>query len=175
MDIKALIARVLKPSRTDMPLFVALAAFSLVAIANGFQHIGGIAPCPLCLDQRQAYWMAILASGLTYFLSRHPSSKDGPGAQVASVLITLALAYGFYLAAFHTGVEQGWWDGPASCTSGGAGASFEDLISGDVAVVMCDEIPWSLFGISIAGYNALAALALTLYSVLPHVQRWIKK
>ena len=170
MDMKSLIRRILVPSQDEMPLIVAFGAFCLIAIANGFQHIGGLEPCPLCMDQRQAYWVAILVSGLTYFLAKNPATKDSPGPRVASVLITLALAYGFYLAAFHTGVEQGWWDGPASCTSVGPRASFEDLMSGEVGVVMCDEIPWSLFGISMAGYNALAALALTVYSVLPHVR-----
>ena len=175
MDIKDLIHRLLKPSEQEMPLFVALASFLLIAIANGFQHIGGLAPCPLCMEQRQAYWAAIIAAGLTTFLWRHAATRETVAPRLGALLITVALAYGFYLAAFHTGIEQGWWKGPESCTAGGGAQSLDDLLSNETGVVMCDEIPWSLFGISMAGYNALAALVLTVYSALPQARRLLSR
>ena len=68
---------------------------------------------------------------------------------------------GFY----HAGVEQGWWEGPTTCTSGPIGGlSSEQLMEQimNAPLVRCDDIPWELFNISMAGWNALISLALAL-------------
>ena len=71
------------------------------------------------------------------------------------------------LGLYHTGVERGWWPGPASCSGGGAGlgglTGAELLSTENVApVVMCDEVAWAFAGLSMASWNALIALALAL-------------
>jgi disulfide bond formation protein DsbB len=72
------------------------------------------------------------------------------------------------IAGFHVGVEQHWWEGLEACGAGGvdAGANFDDLKAAILAapLVRCDEVPWSLFGISLAGYNFLASAALGLFA-----------
>ena len=149
-----------------MPVLVVLAAGLTLVIALGFEHLGGIRPCALCLEQRSAYRVAIGFGVAAALLYRLDATKDTLGPRVLIAGMTLALGYCAYLAGFHTGVEAGWWQGPASCTSTGV-RSLEDMLkdtAGDI--VMCDEVPWALFGISIAGYNFLIALTLTLYSVL---------
>jgi disulfide bond formation protein DsbB len=74
------------------------------------------------------------------------------------------------LALFHVGVEQHWWAGPAACSGGVGGAkSVEDLISAlsrPINIPSCDQVAWSLFGVSMAGYNVLASLVLAGFSGL---------
>ena len=66
---------------------------------------------------------------------------------------------------FHAGVEQGWWEGPSTCTSGDIGGlSTEELMNQIMAapLVRCDEIPWEMFGLSMAGWNAAISAVLVL-------------
>ena len=56
---------------------------------------------------------------------------------------------------FHAGVEYGWWEGLTTCTASG-GLSFDELVN--VPLVRCDEVQWSLAGISMAGFNAIFSL-----------------
>jgi disulfide bond formation protein DsbB len=67
------------------------------------------------------------------------------------------------LGVYHAGIEYGFWAGPATCGGGGAMASSPQallLALESQTLVRCDAPAWSLFGISLAGYNALASLAL---------------
>ena len=140
----------------------ALAALGAAAVLGGalaFQHIGGLAPCVLCYWQRYPYWAAIPLAALAALLApRSPKLAAG----------LLGLAAGLFLvdagiAAFHVGVEQKWWQGTAECGGAqGPSGSLEALRARLLAapIVRCDEPAWSLFGVSMAGYNFLAALVL---------------
>lgn len=170
MTFDTLIKKLLTPEPALMPLLIVLACAVTLATAHGFEQIGGLRPCALCLDQRGAYWLALgfgLGAAAVY---RQDHIKDTPVPRILVAGMILALAYGAYLAGFHTGVEQGWWEGPASCTSTGT-RSLADMLQ-DTAndIVMCDEVPWALFGVSMAGYNFLIALTLTLYSAVHFVR-----
>jgi disulfide bond formation protein DsbB len=143
--------------------FAAAGAALVLGAALAFQHIGGLAPCVLCYLQRYPYWAAIpLAAAAALTAPRAP--------RMAAVLLGLAAAAFLTdagIAAFHVGVEQKWWQGTAEC--GGtqsAAASIDELRARLLAapIVRCDEAAWRLFGISMAGYNFLAALALALVS-----------
>jgi len=144
------------PPRTVAALAVAVAVFALGA-AFAFQHLGGLAPCILCIWQRYPYGVVIVLGALAFALAGQP--------QAARALIALAglvLLADAAIAAFHVGVEQKWWTGTAQC--GGTlstGLTAEELKAQLEAapVVRCDEVAWSLFGISMAGYNFLIALA----------------
>jgi len=151
-------------TRTRDPIFTVL-MLSIAALATAFtaQYGFGLRPCQLCLYQRVPYgiviFLAILALGLRL------SSK-----QVALVLglCFLAFATDAGLSLYHVGVEQHWWAGPVSC-SGGLGTvhSVEDLaalLTKPIDIPSCDKVAWSLFGISMAGYNVLASLGLAAFS-----------
>lgn len=144
-------------------LALALISALMLAIAHGFETFAHLPPCDLCLQQREAYWGALPLFGFAYL------SCFAPAPQVKTVLMilgTCALGYGTYLAGFHTGVEQGWWPGPEACT--GAPRSVLDMLDDkNPRIVRCDEIPWSLFGISMAGYNFLISSGLTIVSLIP--------
>lgn len=122
----------------------------LLAGAFAFQHIGGLAPCAMCLWQRWPHAAAVLIGLLALVL---------PGAALP-LLGALAAAVTSGLGIYHTGVERDWWEGPASCTSSGpglGGLSGSDLLSVDAApaLVLCDEVAWQMLGLSMAGWNAL--------------------
>ena len=125
--------------------------------ALGFQYVGGMAPCVLCMDQRYAH-MAAMAGGLAALLL---AGKGGMAARIALALGLLALVAGAGIAIFHAGVEQHWWRGLEACSAAGQNVTnIADLIARIEAapVVRCDEIAWQALGISMAGWNALASL-----------------
>jgi disulfide bond formation protein DsbB len=70
---------------------------------------------------------------------------------LAAFLIAVSGAIGL----FHAGVEYGWWEGITLCTTNGA-SSLEDILK--VPLVRCDQVQWSLLGISLAGWNAILSL-----------------
>jgi len=148
------------PART-LALAVALGSAAVLGTALAFQHIGGLAPCVLCYWQRYPYWAAIPLAALAALAAR-------TNARLAAALLGLAaacLVADAGIAAFHVGVEFKWWEGTSEC--GGTrppSGSLEELRARLLAapVVRCDEPAWTLFGLSMAGYNFFAALVLAL-------------
>jgi disulfide bond formation protein DsbB len=130
-----------------------LGSLALLLGALGFQYLGGLAPCHLCLLQRWPHAIAIALGLLLLAWPRRPLA-------LIAALVVLA---GAGIAGYHVGVEQGWWQGPASCTAPVPGASSAgDLLDQILAtpVVLCDQVAWSLWGISMAGWNAILSLGL---------------
>lgn len=136
----------------------AAAGVGVLASAYAFEHLGGLRSCTLCLYQRWPWWIA-LGLGLAAVLMR-----DRPAlAKGVAALCSVVILVGASIAGFHVGVEQHWWEGFASCGGTGdmpttAQALKRQIMDGPV--VRCDEVAWSLFGISMAGYNFLVSLAL---------------
>lgn len=143
-----------------------LASLAILGGAFAFQFIGGLHPCALCLWQRYPYAAVIGLAGLGAGLAR--AGVKRPQLAILMGLCAAAFLIDAGIAGFHVGVEQKWWEGLSTCTgtTGGA-ASTEELLNKLLAapVVRCDEIAWSMFGISMAGYNFLLALALGLLSL----------
>ncbi len=137
----------------------ALALGAAVAALGGAlvsQYVFGLEPCVLCIYQRYPYVAVIVLALLALLLARRP----GPAPAVLMALIGAAFLTTAAIGAFHVGVEQKWWTGTSACGSGlDAGASFEEFKAQILAgpTVRCDEVPWSLFGVSMAGYNFLYA------------------
>lgn len=151
---------------TARPL-IALAAggsLALLLAAWGFQYLGGLSPCALCLWQRWPH-MAAVALGAAALAG--PARGLGGIAALGGLAALTTAGIGLY----HTGVERGWWPGPSSCSGTGEGLeglSGADLLSIDdaVAPVMCDEVVWSFAGLSMASWNAVAAVALAVLWLL---------
>jgi disulfide bond formation protein DsbB len=137
---------------------VLLATAGSVAALGGafaFQYIGGLAPCHLCLLQRWPHAAAILIGVLALLVPW----RILPVAGAVAALTTSGLGV------YHTGVERGWWEGPTTCTSGPIDTlSPGDLLNQILAapVVRCDEVAWSMFGLSMASWNAVLSLALAI-------------
>jgi disulfide bond formation protein DsbB len=141
-------------TRPQLTLIATLGSVALLGGAFAFQYIGGLAPCALCLWQRWPHAAAVLI--LLLALATRWRWLAWAGALAALATAGLGL--------FHAGVEQGWWEFVSSCTQGSiSGLSTADLLdptANIAAPVRCDEIPWSLFGISMAGWNAIASTGL---------------
>lgn len=111
----------------------------------------GLFPCEMCMWQRWPHLVAI-ALGLLAFV--RPLAARGP----IIILATIAIAVSGLIGGFHAGVEYGWWEGITTCatTSGGSGDPLADIMN--APLVRCDVAPWSLFGISLAGWNFLLSV-----------------
>jgi disulfide bond formation protein DsbB len=145
------------------PLLILIASAAVVGGALLFQYVGGLAPCELCLYQRWPYYGAIVVTLIALFLGR-----EGFTVAVLS-LCAGGFVMGAALAFYHVGVEQHWFAGPSACSGDSfpAGASIAELRAALLArqPVRCDEPQWSLMGVSLAGWNLLASLALALFSL----------
>ena len=131
----------------------------VLVIALVSLYWGGLMPCALCLKQRVAFYVAVPLLALAYiYAPRAPLAMRGLLSTIGIVFLANA-GLGFY----HAGIEYGWWLGPASCGGGGApaldtGALFEALQNR--SMVRCDAPAFTLFGLSLAGYNVFACLVL---------------
>ena len=147
-----------------VPALIVAGSLGALAAALASQYWGDLQPCVLCIYQRYAY-LGAAAFGLLGLIA-------GPrtGARRAAVALAgLAFLTGAAIAAFHVGVEQQWWRGTAGCHAPAfdPNASIAELRKQllETRFVPCDAVPWSLFGLSMAGYNVLASLGLALASV----------
>lgn len=140
------------------PVLLTIATLGSAALllgAYGFQHIGGLLPCKMCLWQRWPHGAAILV-GLAILIT---------GERSLAWLGAVAAGTTSAIGAYHAGVEWGFWPGPSSCSGNGAGLSGMDgasLLStdGPTTLIMCDEIVWQLVGLSMAGWNAVISFGL---------------
>jgi disulfide bond formation protein DsbB len=138
-------------------LALAALGFALLAGAYAFEYLGGLKPCPLCLEQRVP-WFVLIALGGAIFGAGGAKAPRAVMIGLYAAAIAVAI-WGAYLGGYHAGVEYKWWPGPQSCT--GDGLSANGPLLGDLSaseIVRCDEIPWAMFGISLAGFNFLFSL-----------------
>lgn len=156
--------------RRALILCLAVSA-GLIAGAHAFERIGGMAPCLLCLDQREAHWTALGVGAVLLGLA-----QLGAARLVAAGLGALALVYLFSagLAGFHAGVEWGFWPGPEGCAPP-TRADVDGLGMGDILGSLdepgpegptCSHAAWRMFGVSMAGYNALVSAGLAGVTIL---------
>ncbi len=146
-------------SRTTFGYLAALGSAATLAGAFAFQYIGGYPPCAMCLWQRWPHAAAILIGFAFYLL----------GARALAWLGAFAASITAGLGAYHVGVEQGLWPGPSTCTTSGMrGLSGQDLVDSimNAPLVRCDDIVWQLFGISMAGWNAIVSLICAILWIL---------
>lgn len=147
------------PGRAAVTVFLASSVTILAALA--FEHLGGYAPCPLCLQQRYAYYAAIPLAGAAVLAFRQ--AHLGAGLLLLAVC-GLAYLINAGLGVYHAGVEWEFWQGPASCAGGSAGiiTDASELFKrlDTLSAPPCDKPSWRFLGISFAGYNALISAAL---------------
>ena len=124
----------------------------LLGAALLLQYVGGLAPCNLCVWQRWPHFAVIILAfiGLRDVMPRH-----------MLWLISVAGITSVGLGSYHAGVEYAFWAGPTGCT---ANLALNDDIKTltlqllATPLVRCDEVSWSLFGLSMAGWNTLISL-----------------
>jgi disulfide bond formation protein DsbB len=160
------------------PLAAAAIAIAVVGAATilgawYFQYGLGLKPCPLCLEQRYAYYFAVPLAVMVVLGDQFGASRKVLLA--ALVAIAAGMLWNAGLGVYHSGVEWQWWPGPQECA--GVGGSFGQ--AGTIAkqlesfvVVRCDEAAWRFLGLSLAGYNALISLALAAVALYGAAAGW---
>lgn len=140
-------------TRKNLVVIAMIGSAILLLAAFAFQHIGGLAPCKMCIWQRWPHGAAIVI-GLTAL-----------ALPVALLLLAGALAAALTgaIGVYHMGVERGWWKGPDTCTSGDiSNLSSDDLLNQIMSapLVRCDDVAWQMLGLSMAGWNAVISFGL---------------
>ena len=144
---------------------IAIALISALAVggALAIEHIGGIAPCPLCLDQRIAYYAAVPLALLAFLLLPANLSM----ARVILALLAAGFLFNAGLGIYHSGIEWGWWPGPDTCSGTGSIATTSRALLESLnnpRVVRCDQAALRILGLSLAGYSALISAFLAAFA-----------
>jgi disulfide bond formation protein DsbB len=152
-------------SREEAPrtaaVVIAIIGALTIAGVYFFQYVLGYPPCPLCLDQRLAYYVCIPLAALLWLGAGFGASRKVLVLGFAAIAI--AMLWNTGLSAFHAGVEWKLWAGPTDCSGpinnfGEASNMLNRLES--IRIVRCDEAAWRFLGISLAGYDVLVSLFL---------------
>lgn len=153
----------LSPFKSDAAL-AGLLTFGMALVvgsALGFEHIGGYVPCALCLMQRNPYYIGIGVGALAILSAvfRLPPVVT----KVLLVAMALLMLTGMGLGIYHSGVEWGFWEGPASCTIGATGGDTPVNVLAALNATKapsCTEATLRVLGLSFAGWNVLTSAAL---------------
>ena len=140
-------------SRNRAVLLAGLGSLGLLIGALLFQYVGDMSPRKMCYWQRYPHVGAVIIAGIILLT----------GIGVFAVLGLLSALITAGIGGFHAGVERGWWEGPQSCTSTSIdNLSTEELLAQIMSapMVRCDEIPWQMFGLSMAGWNMVVSICL---------------
>ena len=143
-------------SRASLARLIALLLpLALLGGALGSQYIGGLHPCEMCYWQRWPHAAAILLAALAFTAAASSSRSRN-----LTLLAALAIAISGAIGAYHAGVEAKIFEGFTTCTALSTGGSTADLLKQitQASLVRCDQVQWSLFGISMAGWNAVLSL-----------------
>ena len=145
----------------------AAASAMMLLVAFFFQFVLDLFPCRLCLYQRYPYAIVVVVGILGALLLRR-AGTPGALAMLLAAACALLFAVDASIAAFHVGVEEGWWMGTESCVGGDVDIDNIDALREAVLTapaVRCDDVTWSLLGISMAGWNFLVATGLALAGI----------
>ncbi len=147
---------------------VLFGAVAIILAALAFEYIGGYRPCPLCLEQRYAYYISIPLLFLALILV---SMEQHRIATALFALVAIAFLINAGLGVYHAGVEWQFWEGPQTCAStglaplGGAGEGGLLKQLAKETFVRCDEAAWRFAGLSFAGWNAVLSMLLAIGAI----------
>ena len=160
----------------DLSFARLIAIVTPVALLGGAfisQYMGGLYPCEMCVWQRWPHAVAIIFALDASALRRRP-----PLSALFAALAAVAIAVSGAIGVFHAGVEYGWWEGVTACTATVGNGSTQDVMNAIMAapITRCDVAPWTLWGISLAGFNAIFSLgaALLIFLALAKARQDVK-
>lgn len=143
-----------------VPLAILAVCVAALGGALFLEHVLDVRPCILCLWQRVPFAVAGALAAFALLPGLPVGARRGLVAVCGLVFLV-----NMGIAAFHVGVEQHWWEGTAQCSApaGGAPQSLAEMraaLESPPQLARCDEVGWSLFGISLPGYNVVLSLVL---------------
>lgn len=135
-------------------LLALLVPAALLGGALGSQYVGGLYPCEMCHWQRWPHYAAVVVALASF------AAGGGRAARPLVLLAALLILASGAIGLFHAGVEYGWWKGLTRCAAVTTSGSDADILKEIMATPMirCDQAQWKLFGISLAGFNAILSL-----------------
>jgi disulfide bond formation protein DsbB len=157
------------PRNQPVAAAAAIVVLAGVATIGGFfffQYVVGLAPCPLCLEQRNAYYLSVPLAALLWLGAGYGSQRKV--LLLGFLVIAAAMVWNTGLSTYHAGIEWKWWPGPQECTGpmNNVGSA-KDLLGqlNTFSPIRCDEAAWRFLGLSLAGYDVLVSLALTIVAL----------
>ena len=133
--------------------FYLVTLFSIIALGSAFiaEFYFNLAPCEMCLKQREPYYIIILGFIFITIVRWQERVWFYIGVQIISI-------YGLFYSVWHVGIENQLLSGPAGCSSGldvtnNLSSLKEQILS--KPVINCEDIAWSIFGLSAATINSL--------------------
>jgi disulfide bond formation protein DsbB len=139
-------------TQTQKQAQVLALAIPLALLAGAYlsEYGFGLYPCEMCWWQRYAHFAALALAVISLVVQPR---------RLWIGLAGLAILFSGLIGAFHAGVEYGWWEGFTTCSA--AASSGGDPLAAIMAapLVRCDEVQWSLLGVSLAGFNFLISTA----------------
>jgi disulfide bond formation protein DsbB len=153
------------------PQLAAAAIVALVGLATiggffFFQFVVGLSPCPLCLEQRNAYYISVPLAALLWLGAGYGSQRKV--LLIGFLVIAAAMLWNTGLSTYHAGIEWKWWPGPQDCTGPMNNVSTaKDLLNqlNTFSPVRCDQAAWRFLGLSLAGYDVLVSLGLAIVAL----------
>jgi disulfide bond formation protein DsbB len=142
-------------SAAQIALCAGAVSLALILGALGFQYMGGYPPCEICMWQRYPHFAAIAIGMVGGMLLSFGALPPSVSKIIAAVALT-CLAITGLIGVYHAGVEWHWWKGPSACT--GSAFQLTGKLDLNAHVVSCEHAAWRMFGISMAGYNAVISL-----------------
>ncbi|HXX26445.1 MAG TPA: disulfide bond formation protein B [Pseudolabrys sp.] len=152
----------------DDPPIAAAAVIALIGLATicgffFFQYVVGLAPCPLCLEQRNAYYVSVPLATLLWLGAAYGAQRKV--LLLGFLAIAVAMLWNTGLSTYHAGIEWKWWPGPQECTGpmnnvSAAGDLLKQL--NNFSPIRCDEAAWRFLGLSLAGWDVLVSLSLAI-------------
>ncbi len=145
------------------PVLALVLSAAMLAAAHAFERFGGLAPCPLCLRQREVYWalIAMAITGLAWWRI-NPKQRF---LVALNVLIGLVFGVGIIVAAYHAGVEWQVFPPPDGCAGGGSVDPFAPVeLDQPFQIVSCTAAPFYFAGLSMAGWNGVISAILAALS-----------
>jgi len=159
---------ILALARRDPPLvaaaIVVVVGFATIGGFFFFQYVAGYQPCPLCLEERLAYYAAVPLAALLWLGAGHGVSRKV--LLLGFLVIAGIMLWNTGLAGYHAGVEWKFWPGPQDC-SGPINSFGDNLLKSlqSISLVRCDQAAFRFLGLSLAGYDALLSLGLALVAL----------
>jgi disulfide bond formation protein DsbB len=166
--------------RRDPPLsaaaIIAVVGALTIAAVYYVQYVMLLAPCPLCLEQRMAFYVSIPLAALLWLGVSHGASKKV--LFLGFLVIAGFMLWNTGLSAYHAGVEWKWWQGPTDCSGpidkiGSVTNMLNQLQR--ISLVRCDEAAIRILGISLSGYDALVSLFLVLVAAWGAKSAWTRR
>ena len=133
-----------------------------ISSALAVEYIFDILPCQMCLNQRYPYYFIIITFTLCYFFNKMSNIW-------LYIVTELAVLYGLFYSLWHVGIEKNLLTGPSSCSGKFKEVNSIDNLKEqilDQAIISCNEVTWSILGLSAATLNSLLMFLFLLFNTV---------